>query len=135
MADGTIALPPPDLFVSLLRLMPRLECVFLNACHTLHPDARGKSLGERIVEALPDLTVIGWRSLTEDRAAEAFSRGFYDALARGLVGGGGGKVSIAEAYASGALRNVVLAILESRTVLARALRPFCPPYYFEPYLP
>ena len=92
------------MLVQLLRHMPRLECVFLNACHTLHPgdDPEGKSLGERIIEALPHLTVIGWRSLTEDRAAAAFCRGFYDALARGLVGGGAGqKVTISEAYSSG----------------------------------
>lgn len=104
MEDGTIALPPPAMLVQLLRHMPRLECVFLNACHTLHPgdDPEGKSLGERIIEALPHLTVIGWRSLTEDRAAAAFCRGFYDALARGLVGGGAGqKVTISEAYSSG----------------------------------
>ena len=48
------------------------------------------------------MTVVGWSTITEDRAAAAFSRGFYDALARGLVGsGGGGHVSIAEAFANG----------------------------------
>jgi hypothetical protein len=52
-------------------------------------------------QALPHLTVVGWSTITEDRAAAAFSRGFYDALARGLVGGGGGRVSIAEAFANG----------------------------------
>ena len=55
-------------------------------------DPDGKSLGERIVEALPHLTVVGWKTITEDKAAAAFSRGFYDALARGLTGGGGGLV-------------------------------------------
>jgi hypothetical protein len=49
---------------------------------------------------LPHLTVVGWKTITEDKAAAAFSRGFYDALGRGL-GGSGGKVSIAEAFASG----------------------------------
>jgi hypothetical protein len=94
VADGTIQLPDPAAFIGLLghATMPRLECVFLNGCKTLHP------LGERIVSALPHLAVVGWYSAAEDQAAVAFSRGFFDALGRG--GGGGGKVSIAEAYAA-----------------------------------
>ena len=83
-------------------------CLASSAFSSMPPHApswrrpEGKSLGERIIEALPHLTVIGWRSLTEDRAAAAFCRGFYDALARGLVGGGAGqKVTISEAYSSG----------------------------------
>ena len=75
--------------------------MYLNACQTLALDANGKSLGERIVEALPHLAVIGWRTSTEDKAAACFSRGFYDALARGMTAGGGGKVAIAEAFANG----------------------------------
>lgn len=46
-------------------------------------------------------SVVGWRSITENKAAAAFSRGFYDALGRGCVTSGAGKVSIAEAYAAG----------------------------------
>ena len=48
-AASTIALPPVHLFISLLSQasLPRLECVFLNACKSLHP------LGEMIVAALP----------------------------------------------------------------------------------
>jgi len=54
-----------------------------------------------IVQALPHLSVIGWATISEDRAAAAFSRGFYDALGRGCAGGSpSGTVSIAEAYAS-----------------------------------
>ena len=86
--------------------MRRLECVYLNACHTLNPgnaDGSAKSLGERIVEALPHLAVVGWRSKAEDRAASAFARGFYDALGRGCASGAGSglRVSVAEAFASG----------------------------------
>jgi hypothetical protein len=51
-------LPDPRDFVNVLKMMPRLECVFLNACQTLDPgrDADGKSLGEHIVEARPAQT-------------------------------------------------------------------------------
>jgi len=91
--DGELQLPDPKLFIDLLdpAICPRLECVFLNACNSIHP------LGEKIVDALPHLTVIGWSSILEDKAAIAFSTGFYNALGRGLDSGGG-KVSITEAY-------------------------------------
>ena len=51
--------------------------------------AGGKSLGEHIVDALPHLTVVGWTTITEDKAASAFSRGFYDGaseVTEGVVG-------------------------------------------------
>ena len=105
VAGGVIQLPDPAEMIALLdrRNMPRLECVFLNACSSLVPAAAGgKSLGEHIAEALPHLIVIGWRSIVEDRACAAFSRGFYDALAKGCTGSGVQvKVSIAEAYRGG----------------------------------
>lgn len=97
LGDGTIDLPDPRLFIKLLAQpsMPRLEAVFLNGCRTLDLGTTGeRSLGERIVEALPHLTVIGWRSVVADKAAMAFSRGFYDALGRGCAAGAAaGKVS------------------------------------------
>lgn len=94
-------LPPPwqpvnaEEFIQLLRRgsCPRLEGVFLNACKT-------KPLGERIVEALPHLYVIVWDSVTRDEAAQAFGKGFYDALGRGCSAGSP-KVSIEEAYRAG----------------------------------
>lgn len=98
LEDGSINLPPPEQFIRLLRRSPRLQCVFLNACHT-------KELGMAIVQALPHLRVcrawcahhrahtrahaplpcclaqvICWDSALHDSAARAFSRGFYKAI-------------------------------------------------------
>ena len=79
MADGRIQLPAPDDFIELLRpeVCPNLECVYLNGCDTLNP------LGNAIQAELPHLTIIAWDSKAADKAAIAFSHGFYDALAEG----------------------------------------------------
>ena len=72
--DGQLHAPDPEEFIALLKLCPRLEGVFLNGCNTMHP------LGERIKEALPHLTIIGWETISDDRGASCFAKGFYDAL-------------------------------------------------------
>jgi len=75
LADGRIDLPPPSAFIRQLtrEAAPRLQCVFLNGCHTA-------ALGHKLVEQLPWLYVICWCSITEDAAARAFATGFYDAV-------------------------------------------------------
>ena len=52
LEDGTVQLPPAKQFIRLLsrHRCPRLQCVFLNACHT-------KELGRQIVRRLPHLKV------------------------------------------------------------------------------
>lgn len=75
--DGTLDLPIPRRFVNLLRSASRLQCVFLNACHT-------RALGEAIVEELPHLRVLCWDSITRDDAARAFSRGFFEYIGKYL---------------------------------------------------
>ena len=96
LSDGTIQLPNPDDFIDFLRrdVCPQLECVYLNGCHTLSP------LGACIQQELPHLTVIGWESLAADKAASAFSRGFYDALAHAVASDA--PVSISSAYQAAA---------------------------------
>ncbi|EOD13486.1 hypothetical protein EMIHUDRAFT_451958 [Emiliania huxleyi CCMP1516] len=73
--DGRIDLPPAAAFISQLsrEAAPRLQCVFLNGCHTA-------ALGHKLVEEMPWLCVICWCSITEDAAARAFATGFYDAV-------------------------------------------------------
>jgi serine/threonine protein kinase len=73
MEDGTAQQPPPNELVSLLYHQPQLQCIFLNACES-------ESLARRIVKALPHLRVICWTTLVDNRAATAFSKGFYDSL-------------------------------------------------------
>ncbi|KAJ1633118.1 hypothetical protein T492DRAFT_8430 [Pavlovales sp. CCMP2436] len=73
LEDGTAQVPPPEELVKLLEHQPRLQCIFLNACCSA-------SLARRIVIALPHLRVICWTTLVDDRAATAFSTGFYDYL-------------------------------------------------------
>eukprot|EP00908_Phaeocystis_cordata_P023978 Transcript_6443.p1 GENE.Transcript_6443~~Transcript_6443.p1 ORF type:complete len:782 (-),score=276.83 Transcript_6443:66-2411(-) len=81
LEDGTLDTPAPDEFIALLRKCPRLEGVFLNGCMTLRLPKGVQSLGEHIHEVLPHLTVIGWETISEDKAATCFAKGFYDALA------------------------------------------------------
>ena len=70
-------LPDPEDFIMLLSRhhVPSLKCVFLNGCKT-------DVLAERIVKAVPTrhLQVICWGSVTEDKAACCFARGFYTAI-------------------------------------------------------
>ena len=75
LPDGRIDLPPAASFIRQLsrEAAPRLECVFLNGCHTA-------ALGHKLVEQMPWLYVICWCSITEDAAARAFATGFYDAV-------------------------------------------------------
>jgi hypothetical protein len=51
----------------------------LNACCT-EPMAR------LIQKDLPSLAIVCWRSIVENRAAKAFARGFYAAIAEGAPG-------------------------------------------------
>lgn len=91
-----IQLPDPQHFIDELGRAgcPRLECVVLNACKTARP------LGEQIVAALPHLTVVAWATLVADKAAAAFTRGFYSAIGKGCQAGAP-KVSIEEAFQAG----------------------------------
>jgi hypothetical protein len=68
--------------------VPSLQCVFLNACKT-------HLLGEKIVEALPHLTVICWESVAEDRACGCFARFFYSEIGKGKCIG---EVPVEDAY-------------------------------------
>ena len=60
----------------------------------------------RALEQLPHLTIIGWETVTEDKGAIAFAKGFYDAIGKSYSGHwaggggdvGGGLVSFADAY-------------------------------------
>ena len=84
LEDGTAQVPPPDELVRLLYHQPRLQCVFLNACCSA-------SLARQIVTELPHLRVICWTTLVDDRAATAFSKGFYDYLGSELSAGTAGQ--------------------------------------------
>ena len=72
----------PARFIALIdeKQCPRLQCVFLNACSTL-------DLARQIQDALPRLSVLAWDSRVADKAAAAFSRGFYQALGRNCADG------------------------------------------------
>jgi ribokinase len=75
--DGTAQVPPPDEFVKMLYHQPQLQCIVLNACES-------EGLARRIVKAMPHLRVICWTTLVDNRAATAFSKGFFDSLGNSL---------------------------------------------------
>ena len=86
-------LPCPQLHYPRLlspSLAPELKGILLNACGT-EPMAR------LIQKDLPSLAIVCWRSIVEDKAAKAFSRGFYAAIAEGAPGA----VSVHRAFDAG----------------------------------
>lgn len=89
-AGGVPRVPTADELIVLLspQRAPQLRAVFLNACKT-------ESLAYALRAELPHLSVVCWRTLAADAAAKAFSRGFYQALARGEG------VAIATAFSAG----------------------------------
>jgi hypothetical protein len=84
--------PSIDAMIRLLSpsLAPELKGILLNACGT-EPMAR------LIQKDLPSLAIVCWRSIVEDKAAKAFSRGFYAAIAEGAPGA----VSVHRAFDAG----------------------------------
>ena len=85
-------LTPPAMFVSKLEGATRLQCCFLNGCHT-------GELGHTIVSQLPRLMVICWSSVAEDAAARSFALGFYDAV--GAMISSGDSISVELAFWAG----------------------------------
>ncbi len=87
---GAPRVPTADELVAVLspEHAPELQSVVLNACKT-------EALGLRLRALLPHLSVIAWRTLALDAAVKAFSRGFYQSLARGNA------VPFAAAFAAG----------------------------------
>ena len=80
---GSAAKPDPEYFadadalIDILRSIhgkKRLKCIFLNACQVLD------TLGKKLHDAYPDVTVIGFRTNVESGAAAAFARGFYKCI-------------------------------------------------------
>ena len=59
----------------------RLKCIFLNACLVLN------TLGKRLHEAYPDVTVIGFSTKVESKAAAAFAKGFYKCIGEAIQNG------------------------------------------------
>lgn len=72
--DGYSQAVPADVLADVLAGLPGLRCVVLNACYL-------GGYGERLLG--PASTVVGSTSAIGDRAALAFSRGFYRGLAYG----------------------------------------------------
>ena len=84
--------PTTDAMIRLLSpsLAPELKGIILNACKT-------ETMARLIQRDLPNLAIVCWRSIVEDRAAKAFSRGFYSAIAAGAEGA----VSVHRAFDAG----------------------------------
>ena len=83
--------PSVDAMIRLLSLArPRAQGIVFNACCT-EPMAR------LIHRDLPSLAIVCWRSIVEDKAAKAFSRGFFAAIAEGAPGA----VSVHRAFDAG----------------------------------
>mmetsp|Transcript_24844 Transcript_24844/g.80242 ORF Transcript_24844/g.80242 Transcript_24844/m.80242 type:complete len:274 (-) Transcript_24844:118-939(-) len=74
-----------------LQLQDGIECIFLNLCSSHH-------IGEDIHAGFPHLYVVAWRTVVQDRVAQAFAREFYTYL--GVESSKGNRGSVAEAYAA-----------------------------------
>ena len=75
------------MFIAKLEGAARLQCCFLNGCHT-------GELGHSIVSKLPHLQVICWSSVAEDAAARSFALGFYDAVGAMIASGDTSAISV-----------------------------------------
>ena len=71
-------------------LAPELRGIFLNACNT-------ESMARLIHRYLPQLSIVCWGSVVENKAATAFSKGFFGAIAADEPGA----VSVRRAFDAG----------------------------------